>query len=128
MAYAYGRAFEELAEPGLALWPKRDDLMQPMVYLARHSMELQLKRAIKDYQDYVGDKSAIATRRIKAYPMLRSIPIIAVTSYALSADEQKARDAGCDDFVPKPRCEERGRFSGSFLGPLSRPLLGAQRT
>ncbi len=72
MAYAYGRAFEELAEPGLALWPKRDDLMQPMVYLARHSMELQLKRAIKDYQDYVGDKSAIATRRIKAYPMLRS--------------------------------------------------------
>lgn len=43
-----------------------------------------------------------ATRRIKADPALRSIPIIAVTSYALSGDEHKARAAGCDDFVPKP--------------------------
>jgi two-component system cell cycle response regulator DivK len=43
-----------------------------------------------------------ATRRIKAEAGLKSIPIIAVTSYALSGDEQKARDAGCDDFVPKP--------------------------
>ena len=43
-----------------------------------------------------------ATRRIKADPALRSIPIIAVTSYALSGDEEKARSAGCDDFVPKP--------------------------
>jgi two-component system cell cycle response regulator DivK len=43
-----------------------------------------------------------ATRRIKADPSLRTIPIIAVTSYALSGDEAKAREAGCDDFVPKP--------------------------
>ena len=43
-----------------------------------------------------------ATRRIKANPALQSIPIIAVTSYALSGDEEKARAAGCDDFVPKP--------------------------
>ena len=43
-----------------------------------------------------------ATRRIKADPALKSIPIIAITSYALSGDEQKARAAGCDDFVPKP--------------------------
>jgi hypothetical protein len=32
----------------------------------------------------------------------QAIPVIAVTSYALSGDEQKTRDAGCDDFVPKP--------------------------
>jgi two-component system, cell cycle response regulator DivK len=43
-----------------------------------------------------------ATRRIKADPATTGIPIIAVTSYALSGDEQKARDAGCDDYVPKP--------------------------
>jgi two-component system, cell cycle response regulator DivK len=43
-----------------------------------------------------------ATSRIKSDPKLRSIPIIAVTSYALSGEERKARAAGCDDCVPKP--------------------------
>ena len=43
-----------------------------------------------------------ATRRIKADPALQSIPIIAVTSYALSGEEKKARAAGCDEYVPKP--------------------------
>ena len=43
-----------------------------------------------------------ATRQIKADPTLRSITIIAVTSYALSGEEQKARAAGCDEYVPKP--------------------------
>ena len=43
-----------------------------------------------------------ATRRIKADPALKAIPIIAVTSYALSGDEAKARDAGCDAYVAKP--------------------------
>jgi two-component system cell cycle response regulator DivK len=43
-----------------------------------------------------------ATRRIKADPALRAIPIIVVTSYALGGDENKARAAGCDDYVPKP--------------------------
>ena len=43
-----------------------------------------------------------ATRRIKADPDLKSIPIIVVTSYALSGDEEKARRAGCDDYVAKP--------------------------
>ncbi|HUI17468.1 MAG TPA: response regulator [Alphaproteobacteria bacterium] len=43
-----------------------------------------------------------ATRRIKANPELRHIPILAVTSYALSGDEEKARAAGCDGYVTKP--------------------------
>jgi len=43
-----------------------------------------------------------ATRRIKADPALRAIPVIVVTSYALSGDEAKARAAGCDDYVTKP--------------------------
>ena len=42
------------------------------------------------------------TRRIKADPALRSVPIIAVTSFALSGEEQKAQVAGCDAYVPKP--------------------------
>ena len=40
-----------------------------------------------------------ATRRIKADPELKKIPIIAVTSYALSGDDGKAHAAGCDDYV-----------------------------
>jgi two-component system, cell cycle response regulator DivK len=43
-----------------------------------------------------------ATRRIKADPALRSIPVIAITSYAMGEDEKRARAAGCDDFVAKP--------------------------
>jgi two-component system cell cycle response regulator DivK len=43
-----------------------------------------------------------ATRRIKADPALRSITIIAVTSYALDGEDKIARAAGCDDYVPKP--------------------------
>jgi two-component system cell cycle response regulator DivK len=42
------------------------------------------------------------TRHIKADPALRSIPIIAVTSHALNGEEQTARAAGCDDYVPEP--------------------------
>jgi len=43
-----------------------------------------------------------ATRRLKADPATSSIPIIVVTSYALSGDEGKARAAGCDAYVTKP--------------------------
>jgi two-component system, cell cycle response regulator DivK len=43
-----------------------------------------------------------ATRRIRASVELKSIPIIAVTSYALSGDDVKARAAGCDSYVAKP--------------------------
>jgi two-component system, cell cycle response regulator DivK len=43
-----------------------------------------------------------ATRRIKADPELKNIPIIAVTSYALSGVDGKAHAAGCDGYVTKP--------------------------
>jgi two-component system cell cycle response regulator DivK len=42
------------------------------------------------------------TRQIRANPALRKVPIIAVTSYALSGDDVKAFEAGCDGYVSKP--------------------------
>ena len=41
-------------------------------------------------------------RRLKADPVLRSIPIVAVTAYAMKGDEQRARAAGADGYVSKP--------------------------
>lgn len=43
-----------------------------------------------------------ASRQIKANPATRHIPIIAVTSFALSGDESRAREAGCDAYIAKP--------------------------
>jgi len=43
-----------------------------------------------------------ATRRIKSRPDLKHIPIIIITSYALSGDDLKAYAAGCDEYVSKP--------------------------
>jgi two-component system, cell cycle response regulator DivK len=43
-----------------------------------------------------------ATRRIKSNPELSAIPIIVVTSYALSGDDVKAMEAGSDAYVAKP--------------------------
>ena len=57
-----------------------------------------------------------ATRRLRAEPATADTPIIAITSFALSGDEQRAKDAGASAFLPKP-------FSPFTLLGMIRKLL-----
>lgn len=43
-----------------------------------------------------------ATRNIRQDPVLSSIPVVALTSYAMQGDEEKAKLAGCTGYVAKP--------------------------
>ena len=43
-----------------------------------------------------------ATREIKNDPAVKDITVIALTSYAMQGDEEKAKDAGCAGYIPKP--------------------------
>ncbi|MBL1274516.1 MAG: response regulator [Ectothiorhodospiraceae bacterium] len=43
-----------------------------------------------------------ATRRIKADPDTRDIPVIALTAHAMAGDKEKAIEAGCEDYDTKP--------------------------
>jgi two-component system, cell cycle response regulator DivK len=42
------------------------------------------------------------TRWLKADADLKSIPVIAVTAFAMKGDEQKIREGGCEDYISKP--------------------------
>ena len=60
-------------------------------------------------------------RRLKADERMKHIPIIAVTSYALSGDDHKAIEAGCDAYIAKPyKPVEILEGLAKFLGKDSR--------
>ena len=59
-----------------------------------------------------------ATRRIKASEALRHIPVIALSAHAMTGDEERARQCGCDDYVSKPLDEDMlFEKLSKFLGP-----------
>ena len=59
-----------------------------------------------------------ATRRLKADPTTRDIPIIALSAHAMAGDREKALATGCDDFDSKPVDFDR------LLGKIERALAG----
>ena len=59
-----------------------------------------------------------ATRRIKASPATRPIPVIALTAHAMSSDRERAVEAGCDDFDTKP--VDLARLLGKIEALLAR--------
>lgn len=58
------------------------------------------------------------TRRIRTDPSLARIPVIAITSFALSGDDRLALEAGCNAYIAKPfRPRDLLEIIRRFLGP-----------
>lgn len=62
------------------------------------------------------------TRRLKEDPELRSIPVIAVTAFAMKGDEQKIREGGCEDYISKPISVVR------FIDVVKKHLESSEKT
>jgi len=94
------------------------------VLLAREGQE-GINAAIRDKPDLIlldiqlpsMDGYAVA-RLLRANPNLLMVPIVAVTSYAMVGDREKALDSGCSGFIEKPINPD------TFLTQVEEYLLG----
>lgn len=59
-----------------------------------------------------------ATRRLKADPATRAIPVVALTAFAMRGDAERIREAGCDGYLAKPIRYQQ------LLGEVARMLDG----
>ncbi|MBX3697298.1 MAG: response regulator [Dokdonella sp.] len=73
------------------------DAEDALVYLGTHSPDLILMDIALPGMDGLA-----LTRKLKADPRWRAIPVIALTAFAMLTDERQARDAGCDGYITKP--------------------------
>ena len=60
-----------------------------------------------------------ATKLIAADPDLHAIPVVALTSYAMTGDEDKAKEAGCRGYITKPI--DTRSFGETIAGYLEHP-------
>jgi two-component system, cell cycle response regulator DivK len=98
---------------------------QPYDLLEAHDGEAGVEAARRELPDLIIMDVQLpklsgldATRRIRAEPAIAKIPIIVVTSFALSGDDKKAMDAGASAYLAKP-------YSPRQLLEAIRKMLGA---
>ena len=80
------------------------DLPEEMVALQDAVADFATRRLTDDAEAYEksGEFGFELPRRLRAEPRTSEVVIVAVTAYAMKGDEERARAAGCDDYVTKP--------------------------
>jgi CheY-like chemotaxis protein len=87
------------------------DLLQLEGYTVLEAMDAEkgLQMARENLPDLIlmdiqlpGMDGLKATRIICRDPVLKTVPVVALTSYAMKGDEQMAREAGCIGYIAKP--------------------------
>lgn len=91
------RLFNDLLEAFGYRTVKTRDGLQAVALAQEHRPDL----IVMDIQ-LPGISGLEITERLKADPELKSIPVLAVTAFAMRGDEQRIRDRGCEAYLSKP--------------------------